>query len=97
MGIFTKRVPAIAAKIALISSVILYLIAISVLDTHFLDIMFYLFCLNIIIMIIGSWVAPKKDEYIPKVTEAIDVTPWKYTIIAGIVIAILVIGTYIVF
>lgn len=97
VGIFTKKVPAIAAKITLISSVILYVIAISVLDIHFLDIMFGLFILNLLIMYVGSLVAPKTDEYIPKVTDTIDITPWKYTMVAGIVIAILVVGTYIVF
>ena len=48
-------------------------------------------------MYVGSLISPKTDEYIPEVTNAIDITPWKYSMVAGIVIAILVVGTYIVF
>ena len=64
---------------------------------HYLHVMGILFVFNVILMLIMGQIKPKKDEYIPKVTEAVDTTPWKYTIIAGIVIAILVIGTYVVF
>lgn len=127
VGIFTKRVPAIGAKIVLIVGVILYLISLIVLEPyfrssaisdakamgvnslselsiieanaypHYLHVMGILFVFNLIVMFVSSKLKPKKDEYIPKSTELIDVTPWKYTIICGVLIAILVIGSYIIF
>lgn len=127
VGILTKRVPAIGAKIVLTLGVILYLISLIVLEPHFreaavteaiangitnaselsiikanayphyLHVMGILFVFNVLVMLISKMIRPKKDEYIPKVTDTIDITPWKYTIICGIVIAILVIGTYFVF
>ena len=48
-------------------------------------------------MLIMARLRPKKETYQPKVTDVIDITPWKYTIVAGIVIAALVISTYVIF
>ncbi|MBT8257733.1 MAG: solute:sodium symporter family transporter [Bacteroidia bacterium] len=126
-GVFTKKVPAIGAKVVMIGSVTLYLIsqlilspifvdkalakaaesgitdpkALSIIEAeaypHYLHVMGMLFVLNVIFMLIMARVKPKKDEYKPKVTDAIDITPWKYTIVAGIVIAALVISTYVIF
>lgn len=127
VGIFTKRVPAIGAKIVLTLGVALYLISLIILEPHFretavseaiaygisdsnqlsiikanayphyLHVMGILFVFNILVMFVSSKLRPKTDEYIPKSTDAVDVTPWKYTVICGIIIAILVIGTYVVF
>lgn len=127
VGIFTKRVPAIGAKIVLTLGVALYLFSLIILEPyfrdtaiseaiangindpnelslikakaypHYLHVMGILFVFNILVMYIASKLKPKKDEYIPKLTDAVDVTPWKYTIICGVIIAILVIGTYIIF
>ncbi len=127
VGIFTKKVPAIGAKVVLIGGVALYLISLIILEPHFrgeaitnaiangitnkselsiikanayphyLHVMGNLFVLNILVMFLFSKIRPNKEEYNPKLTDAVDVTPWKYTMICGIVIAILVIGTYFVF
>ena len=64
---------------------------------HFLHIMGILFVVNIIIMLVVGKLKPKTDVYVPKVTEEIDVTPWKYTKVVGIVIALLVLSTYLIF
>jgi len=66
---------------------------------HFLHIMGILFVINMFIMLIFRFVKPKKDEeiYIPKVTEVIDTTPWKYTKPIGIFIVIIVLSTYFIF
>jgi len=127
VGILTKKVPAIGAKIVLIGGVIMYLISLlgigpTMIDSalaeaaangitdsnqldiikaeaypHFLHIMGILFVINIIIMLVVGAVKPKQDEYIPKVTEAIDTTPWKYATIVGILITVLVLSTYLIF
>ena len=127
IGVLTKKVPAIGAKIVLIGGVIMYLISLlglgpnmitSALDKaeasgvtdaaqlliikaeaypHFLHIMGILFVINIIIMLIVGAVIPKSDEYVPKLTDVIDTTPWKYATIAGILISLLVLSTYLIF
>ncbi len=127
IGILTKKVPAIGAKIVLIGGVLMYLISLlfigpsmvgkalekaeanGITDTaqlavikaeaypHFLHIMGILFVVNIVIMLVVGLVKPKTDVYIPKVTDVIDTTPWKYAWIVGGLIALLVLSTYLIF
>jgi len=127
VGIVTKKVPAIGAKIVLIGGVLMYLISLLLLgpnmidsalaeasangitDTgrlaeikaaaypHFLHIMGMLFVINIIIMLVVGLIKPKTDIYVPKTTDAIDTTPWKYAWIAGGLIVALVLSTYLIF
>ena len=127
IGMFTKRVPAIAAKIVMIGGVLIYLTSLIFLEPmfrgnalaeaeasgitdaaqlsiieaqaypHFLHIMGIIFALSIIFMLIMGKVSPRKTPYEPKVTEVIDITPWKYTIIVSIIITILVLSTYLIF
>jgi len=127
MGMLTKRVPALGAKIVLVGGVLMYLVSQFVLSPifvesaladaatkgitgakelgmieaqaypHFLHIMGILFVVNICIMLIMGKVAPKQDEYIPKATEAIDLTPWKPAKAVGLIIVLLVLSTYFIF
>jgi solute:Na+ symporter, SSS family len=127
VGVFSKKVPAIGAKIVLTLGVGLYLVSLLILEPlfrnaavedamaqnitdaaqlsiikaeaypHYLHVMGILFVFNVLVMFITSKIKPKKDAYIPKVTDSLDVTPWRYTIIFGVIIAILVLGTYIIF
>lgn len=127
MGIVSKKVPAIGAKIVLIGGVIMYLVSQFVLSPyfvnkalkdatlfgitnteqlaiikaeaypHFLHIMGVLFVVNSIIMLIVAKIKPKQDEYIPKITQEIDIVPWKYAKIIGLIITILVLSTYLIF
>ena len=127
VGIVTKKVPAIGAKIVLIGGVLMYLISLLLLgpnmidsalaeasangitDTgrlaeikaaaypHFLHIMGMLFVINIIIMLVVGLIKPKTDIYVPKTTDAIDTTPWKYAWVVGGLIVALVLSTYLIF
>jgi solute:Na+ symporter, SSS family len=64
---------------------------------HFLHVMGIIFILSIAYMLFIGKTNPQKTPYEPRVTELIDITPWKYTIIASIIIAILVLSTYFIF
>jgi len=64
---------------------------------HFLHIMGILFVINIAIMLIFGMLKPKTDIYIPVTTKAIDTTPWKYAMITGVLITLLVVSTYLIF
>jgi SSS family solute:Na+ symporter len=127
VGMFTKKVPAIAAKTTMIGGVIIYLISLIGLEKpfrnsaveaakasgitdlkelsiiqaeaypHFLHVMGIIFTVSIIYMLLMGKYRPMKTPYEPKVTDAVDVTPWKYAIVAGIFIAVLVLSTYFIF
>lgn len=106
VGYLTKRVPAIAAKIAIISGVILYSISQFILKPfvvgdenypHFLHVMAVLFVFNVLIMLIIGRLYPTKQAYVQNYTEQVDITPWKHLNTVGISICVIVIGIYIYF
>ncbi len=127
VGIITKKVPALAAKIVLTVGVLLYLISQFVLAPHFVEgalaeaaangitnakelgiikakayphflhIMGILFVLNVGFMLLMGKLYPSKKVYTPKITEQIDITPWKYAKVVGLIITILVLSTYLIF
>ena len=126
VGILTKKVPAIGAKVVMIVGVILYICTIfmrpayqeaalaeaasngitdaarlAIIEAgafpHYLHVMGILFIVNVLIMLIFGAIKPKTDIYVPKQTEAIDTTPWKYAWIVGGLIVLLVLSTYLIF
>lgn len=127
VGIFTKKVPALGAKIVLTFGVVVYLISLIFVEPyfrnsaveaavangvtneaqlsiiqaeaypHYLHVMGILFVVNILIMLVTSKLRPKTEAYQPIITDSVDTTPWKYAIISGILITLLVVGTYIIF
>ena len=105
VGYLTKHVPAIAAKIGLVSGCLLY-IAYLIIDVyspkvfaslHFLDICAILFILNVIIMLVIGKLYPRSEPFIQEYTKQVDITPWKYTKQASIAICVIVIGVYVYF
>jgi len=64
---------------------------------HYLHVMGILFVVNTLIMLLIGQLRPKTEEYIPKVTTEIDLTPWKYAKVVGIGITLLVLSTYLIF
>ena len=106
VGYLTKRVPALAAKVGIVSGVLFYSISQFVLKPyvfgndnypHFLHVMAILFVLNIIIMLIIGKLYPRDYDYVQKFTQEVDVTPWKHTKKIGLAICLIVIGIYIYF
>ena len=106
VGYFTKHVPAIAAKVAIISGVILYSISQFILKPyvfgsenypHFLHVMAILFVLNIIIMLVIGKMKPRAIAFDLPYTKQVDITPWRYVKITGLIVCIIVIFSYIYF
>ncbi|MGY8952847.1 MAG: sodium:solute symporter family transporter, partial [Flavobacteriales bacterium] len=97
VGIFSKRVSGKAANIALLFSVVSYLITLYVIkpDISFLHIMGILFMLTIIIMFVVSYLKPRVTDYTQEYTKQVDITPWKYLKPVGYIIVAVVIGLYI--
>ena len=106
VGYGTKYVPAIAAKIGIISGSALYIISQFILKPyvigpdsypHFLHVMAILFVLNVLIMLlIGRW-KPREIPYEQTYTKQVDITPWKYVNTIGISICVIVLAIYIYF
>lgn len=104
VGYLTKNVPAIAAKIAIGSGAVLYLLYM-ILDStlmkgqfpHFLHVMAILFVLNVVIMLVIGKLHPREVPYQQEYTREVDITPWKNVKIVGGLICAIVIGIYIYF
>lgn len=105
IGYFTKYVPAFAAKFGILSGSLFYIISQFILQPyfgkenypHFLHVMAILFVANIIIMLIIGKVKPQAKAYSLPYTKQVDITPWKYVTITGIIVCIIVIYSYIYF
>lgn len=132
IGMFTKKVPAIAAKTVMIAGVLIYLISLIILEPmyrsgaveaalniakesgtslnsselsiieaqaypHFLHVMGIIFAVSIAYMLLMGKYRPMKTPYEPTLKQAVDITPWKYAVISGIFITLLVLSTYFIF
>ena len=64
---------------------------------HFLDVMAILFLLNVGIMLLIGKLSPRKEAYAQEYTKQVDITPWKYTTQASILICVVVISIYVYF
>lgn len=106
VGYLTKYVPAIAAKVAIISGAVLYITYIILnevvfkdegLFPHFLHVMAILFIFNILIMLLIGKFKPRTEAYKQHYTKQVDITPWKHLNSLGILVCIIVISIYIYF
>ncbi|WBU55763.1 solute:sodium symporter family transporter [Paracoccus sediminicola] len=106
VGIFTRHVPPIAAKIGLASGVGLYILSQFVLKPyvvgaenypHYLHVMAILFVLNICIMLLIGKLRPMEPAYIARDSKAVDMTPWPLVKPMGATVVLIVISTYFIF
>ncbi len=103
VGYLDKYVPALAAKVGIISGVILYSLSQFVLKPyvfgaeyypHYLHVMAILFVLNAGIMFLIGRIKPRPVAYVPYDSKEVDITPWKYLKLAGTFILLLVLAVY---
>lgn len=127
VGFLTRRVPAIAAKIGLLSGSLLYILSQFILQPHFvgkalsqaevngitnvdqlalieaeayphfLHVMGILFVVNTAIMLIIGKIKPRETSFVQQYTEQVDIEPWKYVKLAGALVVIIVVSTYVYF
>lgn len=106
MGYATKHIPALGAKVGIISGSLLYIISQFVVKPyiigeenypHFLHVMAILFVLNMLIMLLIGKLYPRKETYQLEYTKQVDITPWKRVHLVGIIISVVVLGIYIYF
>ncbi|HHX36800.1 MAG TPA: solute:sodium symporter family transporter [Clostridiaceae bacterium] len=91
IGISSKRVPALAPKVGLITHVVLYSASkFMSLQIHYLYVLFVLFLFNIVLQVIIGKIAPRATEFKLEDAKAVDTTPWKYRkVVAGVIIILM--------
>ncbi|MFQ2272026.1 solute:sodium symporter family transporter [Aeromonas enteropelogenes] len=99
VGYISKRVPAIAAKVALTVFVGSYAAMQLVFKTplHFLHQLAILFVVCTILMLAIGYLFPRETDYVMPVNKDIDVTPWEYRFEASAIVLYMVLGAYIMF
>jgi solute:Na+ symporter, SSS family len=104
VGYLSKKVDALAAKIAILSGVLLYLTYI-ILDSfvwidafpHFLHVMAILFVFNVFIMFFITYFYPRKNNFELTYTQKVEISPYQYLYPVSIFIFIIVVFVYIYF
>lgn len=101
VGMVTKRVPPLAAKIALVAGFATILtgyfvppfdtVVASLHDFHFLGLVFS--WLVILMLVIGE-LRPRETEFVQQDAGAVDMTPWRYARPAGLVLIAIVFTIY---
>ena len=96
LGFFTKRVPANAVKISLVTHVVLYGASKFIVPRtiHYLYVLAVLFVLNIAIMLIYGKLRPRDTDFVLEDAGAVDLTPWKYAKLASAISLICLVGVY---
>ncbi len=100
LGISTKKVPALAPKVGLISHVIIYSITKFIpwlQQFHYLYVLFVLFLLNIAVQLIIGRIVPRETTYEFEDSKVVDMTPWKHGKTVALIIVILMAAMYILF
>lgn len=106
VGYLTKRIPALAAKVAIVLGAVLYTISQFILKPfvfgeenypHFLHVMAILFVMNVIIMLVIGQMKPRSTDFELAYSEEVDITPYSYVKQISLVILLIVISSYVYF
>ncbi|WP_082235512.1 solute:sodium symporter family transporter [Halobacillus massiliensis] len=105
IGIASKFVPPLGAKIAVIFHVVTYYMLVWGLDQlfgieitmNFIHISAILFVIEIAIMLVVGYIRPLATPYSVKYSPKVDMVPWKYALPTAVLLVSLMIFAYIVF
>jgi SSS family solute:Na+ symporter len=99
VGLLTKKVPPIAAKIGVFFFVTAYTITQFVIDTglHYLHVLAILFIVTTIIMLLVGRFRPMKAPFSLQAHASVDLKPWKNRHWYFVVLVILMIGMFVLF
>jgi SSS family solute:Na+ symporter len=101
IGLFTRQVPAVAAKVVIVFHIVAYgtfqFVLKDLLPVHFLHLYAILFVLEVAMMLaIGAW-RPQKEETSIRQTAEVDLTPWAYALPCAVTLLSCVVALYVVF
>ncbi|MFC0323423.1 solute:sodium symporter family transporter [Gallibacterium melopsittaci] len=96
IGLLTKRVPAIAAKLGLLFGMSAYIVFnfIIKVDIHFFHLIGLLFVANILFMLVIGRFFPRETEYQEVYTEQVDIKPWSLTKPVAVLICLASVSMY---
>ena len=98
VGFFAKRTSKLGAKVALITHIVLYGgLTYFLPHVHYLYFFSVLFFVDLIIVLIFNKVKPSDELDLKSNYAKVDMTPWKYRYIAGAIVLLLVVISYIIF
>ncbi|OLS35444.1 solute:sodium symporter family transporter [Bacillus sp. MRMR6] len=105
VGLLSKRIPALAAKVVIGFHVITYYMLVWGLNQlfgvqvtiNFIYIYAILFCIEVAIMMVIGKKRPMKVPYIFKSNAQVSLQPWKYSLLVTVTLLTLIVMTYIVF
>ncbi|KGE78305.1 solute:sodium symporter family transporter [Halomonas salina] len=101
VGLLTKRVPAMAAKISLVGGCLLIFAGYFIPPfnqlpqvMHEFHFVASVFVLLVVAMLVIGKLRPRAEDWIQEDSGAVDLTPWKGAVPAGIALVVLVIAIY---
>ncbi len=101
VGLFTRRVPALGAKLVIIFHIVAYGLAKFVFDDiitmHFLHLYAVLFVIEVAIMLITARFAPRKEAWTFQPNAKVDMKPWGYALPVSVSLFSAVVATYLLF
>ncbi|APH03440.1 solute:sodium symporter family transporter [Bacillus weihaiensis] len=105
VGVLSKKVPALAAKVVIIFHVFAYYMLVwgtnqlfdYTVPIHFIHIYAILFAIEVSMMIIIGYMKPLERPNPFKVSAEVDMVPWKYAIATSIILLSSVAITYVIF
>lgn len=101
VGLFTRRVPAIGAKIVIVFHVIAYgllkFVFEDLVTLHFLHLYAILFAVEVGIMLLCGQFAPRQTPWTFTPNEKVSLTPWRYTGPVCVTLMVMVVGLYLLF
>ena len=101
VGLFTRRTPAIGAKIVIVFHVIAYGLAKFVFDEvitlHFLHLYAVLFVAEVAIMLVAARLSPRKEAWSFEPRQQVDLSPWTLAAPVAVTLLSLVVAMYLVF
>ena len=101
VGLFTTRVPALGAKVAIVFHVIAYGLLRFVFDEdmtiHFLHVYAILFAIEVAIMLIIGSLRPRNEDWSYQPRRLLDLTPWRFAVPCAVTLMSCVVALYLLF
>ncbi len=101
VGLFTKRVPALGAKIAIVFHILAYGLFQFVLNDwlslHFLHLYAVLFLVEVTIMLAVGALRPMAKDWSYSSSSVVDMSPWRFAVPCSITLMSCVVGLYLLF
>ncbi len=101
VGLFTTHVPSLGPKLVVGFHILAYglfqFVLNDVVSIHFLHLYAVLFVLEVALMLLVGYLAPRRDEWVIHQKRMVDLTPWRYAIPCAGTLLSCVVGLYLLF